>query len=399
MIWVITELYYPEETSTGHFLTKIAEGLADSKNVSVICSQPTYSQRGTKAPVHEIYNNVHIYRRWGGRLNKNYFLLRIVNFLTISISLFLYGLVRFKKGDNVIVVTNPPLLPYLVTVATRIKGCRSILLVHDVYPEVLTAAGVFRDSSIVIKLIQWLTQWLYDNVNAIVVIGRDMQKIAEKKCNDWNKIKFIPNWADLDEMKPAARSNNKLLTSLDLKNSFVIQYCGNMGRTHGINYIVEAATLLQSESFHFLLIGSGAKKSWLEKEVSKRNLSNMSILARCERNDLNDYLNACNLAVVSFVSGMSGVSVPSRMYNIMATGKPVLAISDEDSELAKVVTEEEIGWVAKPGEIDSIVEAIRDAKSDAKRLLNMGRKARMVAEEKYSFSLVLDNYLELLSEI
>jgi hypothetical protein len=84
MLWIVTELYYPEETSTGHFLTKIAEGLAKNKNVSVLCSQPTYSQRGLRAPKQENHNGVKIYRCWGGRLNKDFLPFRIVNFLTIS---------------------------------------------------------------------------------------------------------------------------------------------------------------------------------------------------------------------------------------------------------------------------------------------------------------------------
>ena len=397
--WIITELYYPEETSTGHFLTRIAEGLAKNKDVSVICSQPTYSQRGIIAPKKEHHNGVHIYRCWGGRLNKDLLPFRIINFLTISFSLFYSSLVRFKAGDKVLVVTNPPLLPFLVTIATKIKKCVPILLVHDVYPEVLVAAGALKVDSILYKSIQMAAQWLYVKVAAIVVIGQDMAKIATKKSDDPSKIKLITNWADLDIINSSSKPENKVLKSLGLVDSFVVQYCGNMGRTHGLEYILEAAQKLKGDSIHFLLIGSGAKKNWLQKEAKNQNIINVTILQRCSRDDLSDCLNACDLAVISFVPGMSGVSVPSRMYNIMASGKPILAIADSDSELSKVVEEENIGWVVPPGNTNAIVEAITEAKSDPVRLKEMGERARKAAVNKYSFSEVIKKYHELFDSL
>ncbi len=399
MHWIITELYYPEETSTGHFLTKIAEGLVDNKDISVICSQPTYSQRDITAPKREIRNGVHIYRCWGGRLNKNFLPFRIVNFLTISLSLFFASLIHFRPGDKVIVVTNPPLLPFLVAFAAKMKKCASILLVHDVYPEVLVATGILRSKSFIFKIIQEAARWLYKQVAAIVVIGRDMGEIAATKCHEHNKIHLITNWADLDIVVPSLRQENTVLKQHGLLNSFVMQYCGNMGRTHGLEYLIECAGLLHDNYSHFLFIGSGARKSWLEREVVNRKLTNVTILPRCLREDLSENLNACDLAVISFVPGMSGISVPSRMYNIMAAGKPILAIADADSELAAVVKEEGIGWVVAPGEIDALIVAIQDAKSDLKRLRMMGEHARKIAEEKYSFATVIKSYRELLDSL
>jgi glycosyltransferase involved in cell wall biosynthesis len=308
-------------------------------------------------------------------------------------------LVRFKVGDKVLVVTNPPLLPFLVTVATKIKKCASVLLVHDVYPEVLVAAGVLKTDSTLFKAIQALAHWLYNQVAAVVVIGRDMANIAITKCNEHKKIHLITNWADLDTVNPSFKQENNVLKLHRLLDSFVVQYCGNMGRTHGLEYILESAMKLKDDSIHFLLIGSGAKKSWLQKQTKDQSLSNVTILPRCTRDHLSEFLNACDLAIISFVPGMSGVSVPSRMYNIMASGKPILAITDSDSELSKVVKEENIGWVVTPGDINSIIEAITDAKSDLVRLKEMGERARKVAITKYSLTEVIKKYQELFDSL
>jgi glycosyltransferase involved in cell wall biosynthesis len=133
-----------------------------------------------------------------------------------------------------------------------------------------------------------------------------------------------------------------------------------------------------------LFIGSGAKRSWLEQTVRKNNLANVTILPNRPRSDQPNFLNACDIAVVSLVPGMTGVSVPSRMYNIMAAGKPIIAVTDDDSELALVVQEEHIGWVAPPGQPDRIVGAIVEARACPQRLTEMGARARLAVETRYS---------------
>jgi len=399
MHWIITELYYPEETSTGHFLTQISEGVAVGSEVSVICSQPTYSQRGVKAAKFETHNGVQIYRCWGGRLNKDFLPFRIINFLTISFSLFIKCLFYFKRGDKVVVVTNPPLLPLLVTLASKIKGCKTVLLVHDVYPEVLVTAGMLKSGSLIFRFVHEISKRIYVGVEAIVVIGRDMREIALRKCHDSNKIHVITNWADLDTVSPLLRSQNKLLETLGLQQAFVVQYCGNMGRTHGLEYLVECASLIEDKQVEFMFMGGGARKAWLIKEINNRELTNTSVLPRCSRELLSESLNACDLAVISFMPGMSGISVPSRMYNIMAAGKPILAIADADSELATVVQEENIGWVVAPGDIDSLISVINEAKSDINRLNEMGERARSAVKKKYTLGRVINSYRDLLDSL
>ena len=129
-------------------------------------------------------------------------------------------------------------------------------------------------------------------------------------------IELIPNWADLEDIAPSDRQENALLSTLGIADRFVVQYSGNIGRTHGIDTLLSAADRLRDDRVQFLFIGDGATS-----------------------------LNACDVAVVSLAPGMSGVSVPSRMYNILAAGKPIVAVADDESELARVVREEQVGWV------------------------------------------------------
>jgi colanic acid biosynthesis glycosyl transferase WcaI len=298
-----------------------------------------------------------------------------------------------KQGDVVIVVTNPPPLPSVALLAARIRRAQCVLLVHDVYPEVLVATGLLREDSLLLRLLRWFNRQLYPRFERVIVLGRDMQRLIESRFLPENKkATLITNWADIETISPKPRKENGLLKQRGLEDLFVIQYSGNMGRTHGLETILEAAVLLQQErSIHFLLIGSGAKRRGVETYLAGARLKNVTLLPPQLRQELTETLNACDVAIVSFIKGIAGISVPSRMYNIMAAGKPIIAVADDDSELALVVREENIGWVVRPGDKTGLVEVIRNAQSAPRKLKEMGERARTAAL-KYSRSQVLESY-------
>jgi glycosyltransferase involved in cell wall biosynthesis len=397
----VSELYYPEETSTGYYVTKTAEGLAADHPVHVLCSQPTYSARGKRAPRHEVHRNVSIRRCSGTALDKDVPLFRLVNLATISASLFGNALARFRKGEVVFVTTNPPTLPYLTWLACVLRRARCVLMVHDVYPEALVAGGWLRADSALRRVFTRFQRFLYSRMERIVVLGRDMGSlVARAMRRQTRRIVVIPNWADLDQITPFPRRDNALLSRLGLQDKFVVQYSGNMGRTHGLEPLVEAAGRLRNDTdVHFLFIGSGAKRRWLEQTVSGEELSNVTILPYQPRSDLAVSLNACDLAIISFVPGMAGVSVPSRMYNILAAGKPIIAVADPESELAQLVVEENVGWVVAPGNTEKLVETILKVREEPDLLAQMQSRCRAVVEKKYSFHQVVSAYRSLVDEL
>ncbi|MGH7555016.1 MAG: glycosyltransferase, partial [Longimicrobiales bacterium] len=174
-LWVVSELYYPEQTSTGYFVTRIAEGLARDYEVHALCSQPTYSARGIVAASRERRNGVMVQRCRSTRLDKNIRPFRLLNLVTFTTAVFATALRRFRAGDMALVVTNPPLIPYAMFAACRLKRARLVLLVHDVYPEVLVATGVAEANS---RLVRWwhrASRKLYRGADRIVVLGRDMK--------------------------------------------------------------------------------------------------------------------------------------------------------------------------------------------------------------------------------
>jgi glycosyltransferase involved in cell wall biosynthesis len=246
-----------------------------------------------------------------------------------------------------------------------------------------------------------VSRWLYNNSDRIIVLGRDMRDLIVDKLDSCKeRVVIATNWGDTEAVFHQPLSENLLLRKLSLEGRFVVQYCGNIGRTHGIEDIAEAAELLAPDpEFHFLLIGWGAKKHWAILQKQERKLENLTILDPLSQKEFCDGLNACNVAIISFSSGMAGISVPSRMYNVLAAGKPLLAVCDDDSELAAVVREEEIGWVVPSGRADLIVSTLREAKVNPERLRSMGERARRAAETKYTSGHVLQIYESLIESL
>ena len=393
-LWIVTELYYPEETSTGYYLTRIAEGLTPDFQVKVLCGQPNYSARGTKAPRHEIHKDVEIFRAAGTTLDKNVIIFRLINMLTLGLSVFFKALRNFKKGERILVVTTPPSLPFITAVAALIKGAGYVLLIHDNYPEILIAARKAKENSLLVDALNFFNRWLYKYASKIIVCGRDMFELVEKKTEGLDiSIETIQNWAELENVKPLPRSENPLLKELDIEEKIVFLYAGNMGYPNDIESIIECAAKLKDDRrFCFVFLGAGVKRKWLEREVVEKSLTNVKILAPRPRSEQNVFLNACDVALVTLVKKMRGVSMPSRTYNILAAGKPILAVTETGSEITKVVEEDAVGWTVSPNEPEKLLEKILEIYDSRDDFEEMSRRARNSALEKYSLETAIEKY-------
>ncbi len=393
-LWVVTEVYYPEEISTGYYLTAIAEGMQQDFDVSVLCGQPNYAARGTVAPKRENRNGVEIFRASSTTLDKNIIAFRVVNMLTLGISMFAKSLKYFRKGDRVLVVTAPPSLPFTTALAALVKGAGYALLLHDSYPEILVAAGKLKNGSILTNALNFLNRWLFKYTSKVIVVGRDMNELVTKKTSGLDlSIITIPNWADLEIIHPTDRSENILLKELGIMDKFVFMYAGNMGHPTDLASIVECSQkLLEHNHFHFVFIGSGAKKAWLESEVRSKGLTNITILGPRPREDQIIFLNACDVGLISLIPNMWGTAMPSRTYNILAAGKPILALTDDGSELSRVIDEESVGWHVPPAKPDMLLKTIFEIFARRGELPEMGGKARAAALNKYSLTDAVNKY-------
>jgi glycosyltransferase involved in cell wall biosynthesis len=314
--------------------------------------------------------------------------------LTLGLSVFFTALAKFRQGDRALVVTTPPSLPFVIAVASLLKGGAYTLVIHDNYPEILVATEKTTSDSLLFKTMSFLNRWLYKHASKIIVVGRDMRELVAKKASGLDvPIATIQNWAELETVSPEERSENALLKELGLSDKFVLLYAGNMGHPNDLATIVDAADMLRDLSdVHFIFLGAGVKRKWLEKRTSELGLTNVTILDPRPRAEQRVFLNACDVALVSLVGRMIGVSMPSRTYNILAAGKPILALADVGSEVARVVEEENVGWVVPPGDVTRFAASVREIYDRRSGLGPMGRAARTMALEKYSLEAALEKY-------
>lgn len=403
-ILFISELYYPEETSTGFFVTGIAEGLAqsDELHVSALCAQPTYSKKGVSAAKREVHHGVSIRRLSAPAGDKNKLFGRLWNIFSLTLK-FSFSMIRqIKRGDVVVVLTNPPSLPLLAGWICRLKGAKPVLLVHDVYPDVLVPTGFAKESSLLYRIFDRVQKHMLRMMTQVIVLGRDMQHRLRAKlpASAADKFSIIPNWGDELAIHPALRSENALRRKLGLESKFVVQFSGNLGRTHGLEDLVALAKKLKDNpKVHFLVFGWGAGRDWLKQTIEDEELTNITLLDPCAKDELGTYLTACDLFLLPFKKGMEGISVPSRLYNVMAAGSPILAVAGAPSELALVVEEESMGWVVEPGNVDAMAKVVLEAAENPESLESMSRNARAAMEAKYTKEAVVNQFAELIKKI
>ena len=393
-LWIVSEVYFPEETSTGHYLTMIAEGLARERFVSVICAKPNYSRRGIEVPRKEVRNGVTILRCRSTSLDKNSHVFRIINFVTVTVAVSAMMIRHVRRRDVVLVGTNPPVLPFAAALACFVKRADCVLKIEDVYPDNMIAAGMISRRGVAAWIMNAAQRCLFKRMSAICVLGRDMAELVRKKAAPSRpKIEWVSNWADSDMIRPEPRNTNRMINELGLEGKFIIGYAGNIGPLQGIEYLFDCMVRLQEYAdVHFVFVGMGKKYAWLDQAIRETGLKNVTLVGQKPRSEQLNFLNACDISLVSLISGMVGVGVPSLTYNYLAAGKPVLAAVDADSEIATLVNEEKIGWVVSPGQVDAFVDAVLAAKADIDGLVRMGRRARLLAESTYSFEHVLGQY-------
>ena len=400
-LWIITELYHPENNQTGYYLTGIGEGLTRDFDVKVICSQPNYASKGTVAPKHEWHNGVEIFRVRGTTLDKDVIPLRLINMLTNGVSVVAAALSKIRPGDEVLTVSAPPSLPFATAFASRIRRTPYSVIIQDKYPEHLVALKKLRPESSLARTLTRFTRGLYARARRIIVVGRDMQELVRTQtpADRHDRIAFVPNWAALEEVEPRPRSENRLLDELGLADKFVFLYAGNMGHPQDVESIIECAERLRDHpAIRFIFIGSGVKRKWVEAAIKERELTNVTLLDPLPRERQTEFLNACDVGFVSLVREMYGLAMPSRTYNLLAAGKPILALTEPGSEVDRVIREEGVGWSVPPQDADSLCATILEIYVRRDELPRMGDAARAAALSKYSPEVAIDGYRRAMAE-
>ena len=174
-----------------------------------------------------------------------------------------------------------------------------------------------------------------------------------------DKMTFISNWATVSAyVRPTVPDN---IYRNQCNSPFVVGLSGNLGFTHDPDIVFDAAILLKHDPIHFLLSGWGKGFERLKERQAEVQLPNVTLVNRVPDEQLEEFLSAANMWIIPYRKGVAGVSVPSRFYNLLAIGRPILIVSEADAEAALVIRENQLGWVAPPGDAFELANTIRGA--------------------------------------
>lgn len=390
-LWIVTELFYPEETSTAFILTKIANALSDKFDVNVICGPESYGRAALEdnpSTKLSLDGRIKIHRVSNYNLNKDKIFTRLLRFLIIGFKLSFSLWKNAKKQDRVFIVTNPAPLLISVALIKRIKKFPLYILVHDVFPENTIPAGVISsDKTFGYKLLRKCFNWAYKSADCLIVLGRDMRQIMKSKLgkNQNNtKIEIIENWAenDIAQLNPVNKSEN-----------IVIQYAGNIGRVQGLKSFIQQYAEAMNPIVSLELWGDGAMRKELEEYAKENDVQNIFWGGKYSRSQQNEIFGRCEISLVTLSDGMFGLGVPSKSYNIMAASKPILFIGDLESEIAQTVKENNIGFCFAPNDCNGIIAFLKNlGKISKKELSEMGQRASSLSKTKYSESEILNKF-------
>lgn len=396
-LWIATELFYPEETSTSFILTKIANKLSAKYSVEVVCGDPVYDKQN-KGDSFTINPDVTIHRIKGLKGDKNSLISRSFRFLFLSFALFFYLLKNVKKGEKVFIVTNPAPLILLISVLKSLKKIKLVILVHDVFPENTIPAGIIKSkNSLVYKILKLIFDKSYAKADELIVLGRDMQEIVANKTKRFKnppKINIIENWGDTENIYPLLK-NEVFEINSPIKDKIIFQYAGNLGRVQGLKDLLKVVQQVKNERLVFYFVGEGAVKQEMIKYVESHKMKNVYFGDAYSRDEQITVLNKADFAFVSLAEGMLGLGVPSKTYNILAAGKPILYIGEENSEISMLVKENNIGFSFQKNE--ELITFFNNFNDDSLIDLNIKKEnARKTVEKHFSEEIILNKFYKVI---
>jgi len=376
----INRFFHPDQSATAQMLTDLAEGLAVSGTaVTVLTGRLGYLGGETAVPSEEQYKGVTVRRVWSTRFGRQSALGRLFDYLSFYLS-SVWAAVQTRDVDCVVVLSDPPILSVQAVLLGRLKGWKTVCWLQDVFPEIAVRADTLREG-LRARLLRWAANWSLRSSDRVIVVGRCMERCLLAFGLQRDRLVLIPNWADGDHLTPVAPEDNWFRKQHGLEGQIVVMYSGNLGVVHETEALIPLIRYLRGmREVCFLFVGEGQGKTRLQNWASQEKLESVRFLRYQNKEHLRYSLSAGDIHLVTLRSKMEGLSVPSKVYGIMAVGRPVVFIGPDGSEVASLVRESGCGEVFSPQESEKAALAILHLVQDYRRRENLGSAGRRYFE-------------------
>ncbi|MGH7998724.1 MAG: glycosyltransferase family 4 protein [Brasilonema sp.] len=397
--------YHPEPIGIAPLMTELAEGLVkQGHEVRVITGMPNYPQR-------EIYEE---YRgKWyvteqknGVTIQRSYLRIKskpnLIDRLLLELSFIFTSLPQALRGwqPDVILLTVPPLLVSLpATLLSRLYNCPVVLNVQDILPEAAVRVGLIKNEWM-IRALQAIEQFAYRRAHTISVIADGFVENLVYKGVPVQKIVCIPNWVNVDFIRPLPKKNNPFRSTYQLEDKFVVLYSGNIALTQGLETVIEAASSLRHLSeMVFVIAGEEKALKRLQAYCQRCGASNVLLVPLIQREKLPSMLAAADVGLVVQKRNVISFNMPSKIPLLLASGRPIIASAPGSGTAARAVRKSGGGIVVAPESPEALADAIKNLYGNPALVAKLGDKGRLFAIEHYSFEQALAEYSALFAEV
>lgn len=395
----VNRFFHPDLSATSQMLSDLAFRLAQSGvDVHVISSRLLYENAAANLRPRERVHGVEVHRVWTARFGRGSLLGRALDYATFYVTASTRLLLLLRAGDVAVVKTDPPMLSIPASIAVFLRGAQLVNWLQDVFPEIASRLQIKAIPRPIEVGLQALRDRSLRFARANVVLGTRMRDLLRARDIDADRFQIIENWADSAAIQPRPVERSELRVRLGLAGRFVVAYSGNLGRAHEYDTILAAAEALRDDpTFVFLMIGGGAKVQALQRCVTRRQLTNFCFAPYQPREALADSMAAADVHWVSLLPELEGLIVPSKVYGILAAGRPTIFIGDPAGEVAQLLREGDCGITVEVGAGERLAAELRSLARDPERVAALGRRARAIFERRFTLEAAANRWLELLS--
>jgi len=381
-ILVINQFFWPDAAPTGQLLTDVIRGVdPDIHFVTVLCGSSNYAAEDKIAPP----PRVKIVRSgWipfsRGRIG------RILSYAAFFAGALVRGIAE-PKPALVLTLTTPPLISLLGTLLKILRGSRHIIWEMDLYPDIAVDLNVLNPRSVVTRLIGAVADFSRKRADGIIALGDDMKERLVARGIPAHKILVAENWAD----------GNEIVSAPFKEGPLVVLYSGNFGLAHEEYTITEAIRQLRDDRrLSFVFSGGGERRKGLEEFCRVEDIATAEFRPYARRSDLGPSLAEGHVGLVTQMPRTVGAVVPSKVYGIMAAGRPVLYVGPRGSTPACIVEQHGCGWRIEPGDKAGMVRLLKRLEQDRSLVREAGARARDAFEKYYDKSIGVARILSIL---
>ncbi|WP_288479646.1 glycosyltransferase family 4 protein [uncultured Clostridium sp.] len=401
---VYAHYYYPDVASTGQILAELCEGIRDRFDITIICVVPSYSGKieakyKEKRIYKERFNGIDIIRVRVPEFDKKDKKSRVKNLIAYFINSII-ATKSLEKYDYIYSISQPPILGGLLgVIGKKLKGGKLIYNIQDFNPEQTMAVG-YTKNKILLNIAMKMDKFNCKKADEVIVVGRDMQETLKNRFLNKKVPKnvFINNWIDEKNIYPISNDNEKIIRFKEkygLINKFIIMYSGNIGLYYDLENIIKVIEKFKKRNdIIFAFVGDGTVKEKIEKFSKENKMCNVRFIPYQPKDDLIYSLNSADVHWVVNAKGIKGISVPSKLYGVMAVGKYVLGVLDKGSEARLIVEEANCGICVNPGEYEEIEKAIINILNYKDKIYEYGKRGREYLEKNLTKDISINKYKE-----